>query len=72
MESHGVPGTIQISRATYELLKDNFTCQPRGVVQVKGKGEMETFYLTGRRAGRTQYSAPFQVREDDANSEQAF
>jgi guanylate cyclase len=49
MESHGTPGEIQISRATYELLKDEFVCEPRGTVMVKGKGEMETWYLAGRR-----------------------
>jgi class 3 adenylate cyclase len=30
MESHGVPGTIQIARPIYELLKDDFICEPRG------------------------------------------
>jgi guanylate cyclase len=49
MESHGTAGDIQITRATYELLKDEFTCTPRGTVTVKGKGEMETWYLIGRR-----------------------
>ena len=49
MESHGVPGRVQISQATYELLKDEFTCVSRGVIDVKGKGEMETWFLEGRR-----------------------
>jgi adenylate cyclase len=49
MESHGTPGEIQITRATYELLKDEFVCAPRGTVLVKGKGEMETWYLLGPR-----------------------
>ena len=49
MESHGTPGQIQITRATYELLGDEFVCEPRGTVTVKGKGEMETWYLVGRR-----------------------
>ena len=48
MESHGTAGEIQITRATYELLKDEFACTPRGTVTVKGKGEMETWYLIGR------------------------
>ena len=50
MESHGTPGEIQITRATYELLKDEFVCRPRGTINVKGKGEMETWYLEGRRS----------------------
>ena len=50
MESHGTPGEIQITRATYELLKDEFVCRPRGKIVVKGKGEMETWYLEGTRS----------------------
>jgi guanylate cyclase len=49
MESHGLPGKIQITRATYELIRDEFECEPRGTVVVKGKGEMETWYLVGAR-----------------------
>jgi adenylate cyclase len=48
MESHGTPGTIQITRATHELLKDEFLCEFRGLVPVKGKGDVETWYLIGR------------------------
>lgn len=40
MESHGVGGRIQISRETYELIKDEFICEPRGKVLVKGKGDV--------------------------------
>jgi guanylate cyclase len=50
MESHSTPGEIQITRATYELLKDEFVCRPRGTIQIKGKGEMETWYLAGFRS----------------------
>jgi adenylate cyclase len=50
MESNGSPGEIQITRATYELLKDEFVCQPRGTIEVKGKGPMETWYLMGPRS----------------------
>ena len=49
MESQGTPNQIQITRATYELLKDEFRCEPRGTIPVKGKGELETWYLVGRR-----------------------
>lgn len=48
MESQGTAGRIQVTRATYELLEDEFLFEPRGTVQVKGKGDMETWYLTGR------------------------
>jgi adenylate cyclase len=47
MESHGTPGRIQITRATFELLNDEFRCEPRGTVAIKGKGHMETWYLLG-------------------------
>jgi guanylate cyclase len=50
MESHGTPGEIQITRATYELLKDDFVSTPRGTILVKGKGSMETWYLGCARA----------------------
>jgi adenylate cyclase len=49
MESHGTPGRIQITRATYELLADDFECEPRGPITVKGKGEMDAWYVLGRR-----------------------
>jgi PAS domain S-box-containing protein len=47
MESHGIPGCIQVTQATYERLRDNYLFQERGVIQVKGKGEMMTYLLTG-------------------------
>jgi class 3 adenylate cyclase len=56
MESHGMPGRIQITRETYELLADEFECEARGRIPVKGKGEIEAWYLVGRRADRA--SAP--------------
>lgn len=51
MESHGEAGKIQISRATYELIKDEFECVSRGLMPIKGKGEMETWFLVGRKDG---------------------
>jgi guanylate cyclase len=51
MESHGTTGRIQITQATKELLEDEFVCEPRGVVSLKGKGDMEAWYLVGPRAG---------------------
>jgi guanylate cyclase len=50
MESHGTPGEIQITRATFELVQDEFVCRQRGTIPVKGKGQMETWYLVGLRA----------------------
>lgn len=49
MESHGTPGQIQVTRATYELLSDEFELEPRGTVPIKGKGDVETWFLVGPR-----------------------
>jgi adenylate cyclase len=61
MESHGTAGRIQITRATYELLADEFECERRGTIAVKGKGEVEVWYLVGPRDDRT--TASDDVRE---------
>jgi adenylate cyclase len=50
MESHGTPGQIQVTRATYDLLKDEFDCTHRGTIEVKGKGAMETWYVVAERS----------------------
>jgi adenylate cyclase len=65
MESQSTPGEIQITRATYELLKDEFICRPRGTILVKGKGRMETWYLVGPRTddGRTDRGVKSEARE---------
>jgi guanylate cyclase len=49
MESHGTPGQIQVTHATCELLGDEFVLEPRGTVPIKGKGDVETWYLVRRR-----------------------
>jgi class 3 adenylate cyclase len=38
MESHGIPGAIQVTQETYDILKDKFLFQKQGVINVKGKG----------------------------------
>lgn len=49
MESHGKPGFIQISEATYDRIKDKFILEQRGPIEVKGKGKMVTYWLLGRK-----------------------
>jgi adenylate cyclase len=49
MESHGVPGKIHVTTATYERLREQYLFEKRGVIQVKGKGEMTTYFLKGRK-----------------------
>lgn len=51
MESHGLPGAIQVTEAAYQRLRDRYEFECRGVIQVKGKGEMLTYVLKGRRDG---------------------
>jgi len=46
MESHGIPGYIQVTADTYERLQDKFVLDERGIIDVKGKGEMTTYFLT--------------------------
>jgi adenylate cyclase len=48
MESHGVPGRIQVTARVEERLRDVFAFEARPKIRVKGKGEMTTFFLTGR------------------------
>jgi adenylate cyclase len=49
MESEGVPGSIQVSPATYELIKDAYVCEARGPIAVKGKAEMMTYLIISKR-----------------------
>lgn len=53
MEQTGTPSYIQVSPATFELLKDRFDLQERGLIDVRGKGQMRTWYLSGRREDPT-------------------
>ena len=48
MESHGVPGRIQVSEAVYRRLKDKFALEPQGQIEIKGKGGMTTWHLIDR------------------------
>ncbi|MBP0018036.1 MAG: PAS domain-containing protein [Cyanobacteria bacterium SBLK] len=49
MESSGEPNGIQITEATYVRIKDKFVCERRGMVKIKGKGEMMTYWLKEKR-----------------------
>lgn len=50
MESHGIPGSIQVTEATYERLRDRYELEKRGELEIKGKGKMTTYFLTGRKS----------------------
>ena len=45
MESHGVPGRIQVSPSSHRLLENDFVLEPRGAVDIKGKGPTDTWFL---------------------------
>lgn len=47
MESHGIAGRIQVSIYTYNLLQDKYEFEERGLIEIKGKGEMQTYLLLG-------------------------
>ena len=49
MESHGVPGRVQLSESTRRRLGEPFLLEERGALDVEGKGELKTWFLTGRK-----------------------
>jgi adenylate cyclase len=48
IESHGVPGAIHVTARVYERLRDHYVFEPRGTIEVKGKGPMSTWLLRRR------------------------
>jgi class 3 adenylate cyclase len=49
MESQGVAGGIQVTATTHQYLKERYLLEKRGTTLIKGKGEMMTYWLTGRK-----------------------
>jgi len=50
MESHGEPMRLHCSAETYALLRDDFDCEAREKMHVKGKGEMQTYFVVSEKA----------------------
>jgi len=48
METFGEEGRIQVTTEMKDALGDEFTYERRGVIEVKGKGPMEVWFLTGK------------------------
>ena len=48
MESHGIPGEIQVTARVVAALDGGYDLEPRGAIEVKGKGPMPTWLLRGR------------------------
>lgn len=50
MECHGTSGRVQITANTYELIKNDFICEPKGSIMVKGKGVMPVWHVLAEKA----------------------
>jgi class 3 adenylate cyclase len=50
LESHGVPGSIQVSSRVYDRLSDRYSFEQRGLIDLKGKGPTPAWLLLGPRA----------------------
>jgi adenylate cyclase len=62
MESHGRSRYIQITRNTYELIKNAFECEAMGIIEVKGAGEVEVWHVIGRKAPEGPHPKPFPTK----------
>ena len=51
LQTNGAPGRVHVSAAVAQRLADRFELERRGRMELKGKGEVETFWLVGRRSG---------------------
>ena len=54
MESNGEPGQINISAATYELIKDDYKCTHRGKIYAKNVGDIDMYFL-GEEIKKTEF-----------------
>ncbi|HNH09717.1 MAG TPA: adenylate/guanylate cyclase domain-containing protein, partial [Leptospiraceae bacterium] len=52
MESHGMPGKVHCSESVQSRLQDKFSFEDRGIIEVKGKGPMHTFFVIGEKNGK--------------------
>lgn len=52
MESHGIPDAIQVTESTYNILKNKYVFKERGIISIKGKGEMNTYLLVARKSSK--------------------
>jgi class 3 adenylate cyclase len=66
MESNGEPGRVNISSATYELIKDHYTCRYRGKISAKNIGEIDMYFIENEIGAAPQEEVPVQtvVREE--------
>ncbi|HKK89474.1 MAG TPA: adenylate/guanylate cyclase domain-containing protein [Saprospiraceae bacterium] len=50
LETNSVPGKINISSSTYQLVKTQFQCEPRGKIEAKNIGEVDMYYVSNSKA----------------------
>ena len=50
MESTDEAGKVRLSEAVYRQLEEEFELEPRGLIEIKGKGQMPTWFLVGQKA----------------------
>lgn len=58
MESHGLAGGIQVTADAYRKLSATYDFEPRGAISVKGKGEILTYFLLGKKANASMTASP--------------
>ncbi|MGF1536172.1 MAG: adenylate/guanylate cyclase domain-containing protein [Elainellaceae cyanobacterium] len=63
MESQGEPGGIQVTEAVWLRLREHYRLEERGLIHVKGKGDMRTYWLKGRPNLNSRVEAPPEVPE---------
>ncbi len=51
MEVNAIPGRIHVTRPVYDALKDTFELEPRGIINLKGIGDVEAFFLNAPKPG---------------------
>ena len=62
MESHGIANAVQVTEATYKRLRHKYAFQRRGIIHVKGKGALCTYFLVGRRPQKSAGSEQSDVK----------
>ncbi len=68
MESHGIPGEIQVSEAMRAALADQFELIPRGEIPIKGIGHTPAFILSGRKASGLSRNPSLAPDREDAGT----
>lgn len=71
MESHGVAGKIQITESTYKLICDDFICEERGLIDIKGRGPAKTWFILGLRVKDGEDARPSFIQQANLEEDNA-